>query len=197
MINYYPFRWPGARRAFPTGKIAAVTLDAHSERPRRCLRTGRRYLPGGPAWDRKAGTLTTPAAESPHGQDQASGAAEPSVFRVGGVTYLRIPTRDVGRSASFYKAVFGWRLKGDPDNPGFSDATGHVIGHWQADLPVAGEAGVIPYIFVDRVDDTLWQINEHGGEVVKTPYPEGDLWIATFRDPDGNVLGVWQHGPRQ
>ncbi|HEY3953283.1 MAG TPA: VOC family protein [Streptosporangiaceae bacterium] len=142
--------------------------------------------------------MTTPAAETPQGQDQAGGAAEePSVFRVGGVSYLRIPTRDARRSANFYKAVFGWRINGDPDDPGFSDATGHVIGHWQADLPVAGEAGVIPYIFVDRVDDTLWQINEHGGEVVKTPYPEGDLWVATFRDPAGNVLGVWQHGPRQ
>jgi uncharacterized protein len=138
------------------------------------------------------------AGSAAAGSAAAGGAAEePSVFRVGGVTYLRIPTRDAGRSASFYKAVFGWRIKGDPDNPGFSDATGHVIGHWQADLPVAGEAGVIPYIFVDRVDDTLWQINSRGGEVVKTPYPEGDLWVATFRDPDGNVLGVWQHGPRQ
>lgn len=158
--------------------------------------------------------MTTPAEETAQTQDQDQAqdrdqgrdqdqdqaraeAEEPSVFRVGGVTYLRIPTRDARRSASFYKAVFGWRVKGDPDNPGFSDATGHVIGHWQSDLPVAGEAGVIPYIFTDRVDDTLWQINEHGGEVVKPPYPEGDLWVATFRDPDGNVLGVWQHGPRQ
>jgi predicted enzyme related to lactoylglutathione lyase len=26
--------------------------------------------------------------------------------------------------------------------------------------------------------------------------PEGDVWVATFRDPSGNVLGVWQRGPR-
>jgi len=25
---------------------------------------------------------------------------------------------------------------------------------------------------------------------------EGDLWVATFRDPSGNVLGVWRRGPR-
>jgi predicted enzyme related to lactoylglutathione lyase len=31
---------------------------------------------------------------------------------------------------------------------------------------------------------------------VTEPYPEGDLWVAVFRDPSGNVLGVWQHGPR-
>lgn len=32
----------------------------------------------------------------------------------------------------------------------------------------------------------------HGGEVVTAPYVEGDLLVATFRDPPGNVLGVWQ-----
>jgi predicted enzyme related to lactoylglutathione lyase len=119
------------------------------------------------------------------------------VFRNAGISYLRIPARDARQSAEFYKAVFGWSLSGDPGNPSFADGTGHVIGHWRTDLPVAGEAGVLPYVFVDRVDDTLWQITENGGEVVRTPYPEGDLWVATFRDPAGNVLGVWQHGPRQ
>jgi uncharacterized protein len=28
-----------------------------------------------------------------------------------------------------YRAVFGWRLRGGPDEPSFSDGTGHVIGH--------------------------------------------------------------------
>jgi hypothetical protein len=31
---------------------------------------------------------------------------------------------------------------------------------------------------------------------VTEPYPEGDLWVALVRDPAGNVVGVWQHGPR-
>lgn len=69
-----------------------------------------------------------------------------------------------------------------------------IIGHFIADLPVAGEAGVQPYIFVERVDETLEKIAAHRGEVVTAPYPEGDLWVATFRDPGGNVLGVWQTG---
>jgi predicted enzyme related to lactoylglutathione lyase len=143
--------------------------------------------------------VTTPAEEtSQERTDARDGAAgEPRVFRVGGISYVRIPARDVRQSAAFYQAVFGWSVSGDPDSPSFADGTGHVIGHWRTDLPVAGEAGVLPYIYVERVDDTLWQITEHGGDVVRTPYPEGDLWVATFRDPAGNVLGVWQRGPRQ
>ena len=67
-----------------------------------------------------------------------------------------------------------------------------VIGHFMADQPVAGEAGVLPYVFVERVDETLEKVVARGGEVVTPPYPEGDLGVATFRDPAGNVIGVWQ-----
>jgi predicted enzyme related to lactoylglutathione lyase len=140
--------------------------------------------------------VTTSPDEASPGQADAAGS-ESRVFRAGGISYLRIPARDVRQSAAFYRAVFGWKVRDDPDSPAFEDGTGHVIGHWVTDIPVAGEAGVLPYIYVNRVDDTLWQVNEHGGEVVRTPYPEGDLWVATFRDPAGNVLGVWQRGPRE
>ena len=54
-----------------------------------------------------------------------------------------------------------------------------------------------PYVYVERVDETLDRVVAHGGEVVTAPYPEGDLWVATFRDPTGNVIGVWQQGPRE
>jgi predicted enzyme related to lactoylglutathione lyase len=117
---------------------------------------------------------------------------ESSVFRVGGISYLRIPAEKPRPSAAFYEAVFGWKLRGEPDDPSFEDGTGHVIGHFMADLRVAGDAGMRPYIYVERVDETLEKVVAHGGEVATEPYAEGDLRVATFRDPAGNVLGVWQ-----
>ena len=72
----------------------------------------------------------------------ASSGVEDLVARPGGISYLRIPARDLAQSAEFYRAVFGWQLRGNPDAPSFSDGTGHVIGHWRTDLPAAGEAGV-------------------------------------------------------
>src|SRR5439155_13075370 len=74
-----------------------------------------------------------------------------SVFRVGGISYLRIPAEDPGRSAAFYEAVFGWTVRSDRADPSFEDGTGHVIGHFVSDLQSAGEAGVRPYVFVERV----------------------------------------------
>lgn len=85
-----------------------------------------------------------------------SGAeAEPRVFRRGGISYLRVAATDPRCSAAFYQAVFGWRVDADRDDPSFEDGTGHVIGHFMVDLPVAGEAGVVPYVFVESVDVTL------------------------------------------
>ena len=119
---------------------------------------------------------------------------EISVFRPGDVSYLRIAAPDPARSAVFYSTVFGWKIRKDSD--AFQDATGHVIGHFMKDLPVAGEAGVVPYVYVRDIDEALAQIPQVGGEVTTAPYPEGDLWVAMTRDPAGNAIGVWQHGPR-
>jgi uncharacterized protein len=126
----------------------------------------------------------------------ASSGVESTVARPGGVSYLRIPAHDLAQSADFYCAVFGWQLRGQPDAPSFSDGTGHVIGHWRTDLPAAGQAGVLPYIYVTSLDDTLRAAAEHGAELTAPPYPEGNLWIATIRDPAGNIIGIWQAGPR-
>jgi predicted enzyme related to lactoylglutathione lyase len=120
---------------------------------------------------------------------------EVSVFRPGGVSYLRIPAPEVAPSATFYRAVFDWKLRDGSDS--FEDATGHVIGHFMSDLPVAGEAGVVPYIYVEDVDEALAKVVDRGGQVSKDPYPEGDLWVAMTRDPAGNAVGIWQHGPRR
>jgi uncharacterized protein len=114
------------------------------------------------------------------------------VFRPGGVSYLRIPAADPRAAAAFYAAVFGWRVDTNRDDPSFEDGTGHVIGHFVDDLPVAGDAGFRPYVYVDDVEGTLGKAAAHGGEVVTPPYPEGDLRVAVFRDPAGNVVGVWQ-----
>ena len=116
---------------------------------------------------------------------------EHPVYRSAGISYLRIPASDPHASADFYEAVFGWTVRRDRDDPAFEDGTGHVIGHFVTDPPVAGEAGVRPYIFVERLDDTIEEITAHGGDVVTPAYAEGDLRVATFRDPGGNVIGVW------
>jgi predicted enzyme related to lactoylglutathione lyase len=120
-----------------------------------------------------------------------------SLARPGGVTYMQIPATDADASAAFYQRVFGWNVRGlGTSHVGFDDASGAVSGAWITDHAISREPGVLPYIYVDRIDDAVSAIESHGGAIVREPYPEGDLWVATFRDPAGNVIGIWHQGPR-
>jgi|SRR5579875_3660629 len=115
----------------------------------------------------------------------------PSVFRDGGVSYLHIRCRDPSRAADFYEAVFGWRPRRDGDQPAFSDATGHVIGHFMHGEPAPPDTGVLPFVYVEDLAAALRRVEEHGGSVAQPARPEGTLRVATIRDPEGNSIGVW------
>jgi predicted enzyme related to lactoylglutathione lyase len=70
-----------------------------------------------------------------------------------------------------------------------------VSGEWVFDRQPAGDAGVLVFIRVDDVDASLEKIVEAGGEIVLPRTHEGEgLAYATFRDPAGSVLGVFQEG---
>ena len=117
--------------------------------------------------------------------------------RHGHVSYLEIPAVDIEQSAAFYGAVFGWHIhRRDSGHISFDDCSGDLIGHWVTGRAVSREPGLVPYIYVDRIDSIVEVVVTQGGEVVKPPYPEGDLWVATFRDPAGNLMGIWQAGAR-
>jgi predicted enzyme related to lactoylglutathione lyase len=126
----------------------------------------------------------------------AGDESESRVFRRAGISYMRIPAKDPRESAAFYRDVFGWAVDATRADPSFEDGSGHVIGHFIPDAAASGEAGVRPYVYVESVEDTLERVSVHGGAPVEAPYAEGDLRVATFRDPAGNVIGVWQRGSR-
>jgi predicted enzyme related to lactoylglutathione lyase len=115
----------------------------------------------------------------------------------GHVSYLEIPATDVAGSAAFYEAVFGWQVhRRESGQTSFDDGTGSFIGRWVPEHATSRQPGFLPYVYVDRIDDVIGKATARGAEIVKPPYPEGDLWVATFRDPAGNLIGIWQAGPR-
>src|SRR5207249_894885 len=96
------------------------------------------------------------------------------------------------------RTVFGWNIRGrDSDRPSFDDATGNVSGAWVTGRAIGREPGLLPYIWVDSIDATLALVASHSGEVEGRPFsPGGNFWIATFRDPARNAIGLYQEGPR-
>jgi predicted enzyme related to lactoylglutathione lyase len=110
--------------------------------------------------------------------------------------YLQIPAVDVHQSAAFYERVFGWNIRRrESDHPSFDDATGNVSGAWVTGRAPSREPGLLPYIWVDNIDATLALVAAHGGDIVEErrhDSPESTSWIATFRDPAGNLIGLHQ-----
>lgn len=118
-------------------------------------------------------------------------------FAHGRLAYIQIPALDVRESAEFYKNIFGWQIRGGSDaHLSFTDASGDVIGAFVTDRMISTEPGVIFYVYVRGLDATLGNMVSAGSKVVRQPYQEGDVWVATLIDPAGNVIGIWQFDPR-
>jgi uncharacterized protein len=112
------------------------------------------------------------------------------------IRYLQIPTDDVDASSGFYQRALGWRIRTRGDgSAAFDDTTAQVSGEWALDRQPAGDAGVLVYVRVDAVEAIVQKIAEAGGETIQPHTPQGaEMAYATFRDPAGNVFGIFQEG---
>jgi len=118
-------------------------------------------------------------------------------LRHGKVCYLDIPAIDVGKSAAFYQAVAGWQIRQRGDGAvAFDDGVGEVSGTWVTGRPPSTSPGVLIYIMVDSVAATLDAVVQHGGEIVQPIGADLPEITARFRDPAGNVFGLYQERAR-
>lgn len=115
----------------------------------------------------------------------------------GKVCYIEIPAVDIHRSADFYAEVFGWRIRQRGDGQtAFDDTTGEVSGTWVVGRPASSEPGLLLYIMVDSVAATVDTVIAHGGELVQPIGADAPEVTARFRDPGGNVIGLYQEPSR-
>jgi predicted enzyme related to lactoylglutathione lyase len=118
----------------------------------------------------------------------------PPTFGNGKICYLEIPATDIARSADFYKRVFGWNIRKRGDgSTSFDDTVGEVSGAWVLGRPPAAQPGLMVHIMVDNVAATLDVILANGGEIAQPIGADAPEITARFRDPAGNVLGLYQH----
>jgi hypothetical protein len=117
----------------------------------------------------------------------------PPTFGNGKICYIEIPATDVARSADFYQRVFGWRIRKSPDgSTSFDDGVGEVSGRWVLGRPPASASGLMLHIMVDSAAATLDLIVQNGADVVPIGADAPEI-TARFRDPGGNVIGIYQH----
>ena len=104
------------------------------------------------------------------------------------IDYVEFAASDLDVFKTFYGAAFGWEFQDwGPDYSSFSGAgiDGGVHG---GEAPVNGSTLVI--LYADDLDISEKNVVEAGGEITERhDFPGGKRFH--FRDPTGNVLGVW------
>lgn len=107
------------------------------------------------------------------------------------VVHWEVAGEDLEALDLFYRELFGWQTTARDDEYHLVE-TGDGIGGGL----MRCRNGVPPYVtFYVRVQDlekSLRRVEELGGRRLVPPTPVGDVGgMALFRDPAGNVIGLW------
>ncbi|GGH92778.1 VOC family protein [Arthrobacter liuii] len=125
---------------------------------------------------------------------------------MGGVVHFEIPADDQKRARKFYQDALGWRIEAVPGMDYSMVITTDMDDAGQPAAPGAINGGMMaregqitsPVITVDvpDINATLKAVEELGGSVVmpKNEIP-GMGFTAYFKDPEGNVMGLWENLP--
>jgi uncharacterized protein len=123
-----------------------------------------------------------------------------------GVVHFEIPVEDMEKASEWYKKVFKWNTEKYPgdmpyvlartcecDEQNMPKETGKINGgFYKRDESGASKSPVI-VIKVENIDEGMEKIKSEGGEIVREKVSVGDMgFYAQFKDPDGNIMGVWQ-----
>ncbi|HEY9126008.1 MAG TPA: VOC family protein [Acidobacteriaceae bacterium] len=116
-----------------------------------------------------------------------------NISKHGKICYIELPSPSPAQSAAFYTSIFGWTMRTRGDGAAaFDDANGQVSGVFTPDKQAVADPGFIIYIMVDDIRKSIAAIEAHGCEIVRPLGFHPTELIAHFRDPGGNLLGLYQ-----
>ena len=108
---------------------------------------------------------------------------------------IAVPVSDIDRAVAFYRDVLGMRfLFQAPPGLGFFDCGGVRL---MLDLPAKAQAGnsSVIYYKVDDIQVAFEALSARGVTFEGEPHliaklPDHELWMAFFRDPEGNLIAL-------
>jgi predicted enzyme related to lactoylglutathione lyase len=125
----------------------------------------------------------------------------------GKVVHFELPADNVERAKTFYMKAFGWEIN---QYPGMQY---HMVGTTpsnQQGMPTEPGAinggmtkrqdpvkNTVITIDVPDIEASLKNIEKLGGKTVKKKEAVADMgFTAYFKDPEGNIVGLWQSARR-
>lgn len=108
------------------------------------------------------------------------------------VVHFEIGCPDLAVSRAFFRDVFGWQDSDyGPMSANLNTGEQGGINGFTTSLGHEPKQYVMVYIEVADIDQTLAAIAEKGGEVLIPKHEAPGGWFAWFKDPSGNMLGLW------
>jgi predicted enzyme related to lactoylglutathione lyase len=109
-----------------------------------------------------------------------------------GIKTVLHPVSDLAKSKAVYAALLGAEPTADSEYYVGFDAAGQHIGLVRGGGP-QGMTAPVSYWHVADIDAKLAEVTAAGGTVKEQPHEVGPgRKVASFTDPDGNVLGLLQ-----
>ena len=114
-----------------------------------------------------------------------------------------VNVRDLDRAIEFYRDTLGMTfLFQAPPNMAFFDCGGIRLMLGIADRPDINHPASIIYYKVEDIDRVYETFKARGVEFIIKPHlvapmPTYDLWLADFKDSEGNILALMSEVPRE
>ena len=117
-------------------------------------------------------------------------------FELAQIGQISVPVEDIERAIAFYRDTLGMRfLFQAPPGLGFFDCSGVRL---MLDAPAKAQGenySSIIYYKVPDLDAAFEALSARGVTFQAKPHliaklPDHELWMAFFRDPDGNMLAL-------
>jgi methylmalonyl-CoA/ethylmalonyl-CoA epimerase len=111
---------------------------------------------------------------------------------------IAIVCKDVARATTFYRDALGLRfLFAAGPTLSFFDAGGTRLMLSTAEQPEHDHPGSMLYFFITDIEGTCDELARRGVSFIEQPHmiakmPDHDLWLAAFRDSEGNTMAVME-----
>lgn len=124
----------------------------------------------------------------------------PTLSQIG---QIFVSAKDLDRAIAFYRDILGMRFLFEaPPAMAFFECGGIRILLGKADRPEIDHPASIIYYKVEDIQRVYEVFNARGVEFIVKPHlvapmPTYDLWLADFKDSEGNILALMSEVPKE
>lgn len=125
----------------------------------------------------------------------------PNDVRLAQIGQIAVSVHDLDRAVAFYRDKLGIPFLFRVPNLAFFDCAGVRLMLGVPENAAEDHPGSILYFTADDIHAAHQALQGRGVPFVDEPHiianmETYDLWMAFFRDPDGNMLGIMSEAPR-